>query len=101
MVVLSVACPQPQFVSDEAHGPAGRVVRQLSGGGPDSSTEVSGQEDISLYSYSPEELARKQRIEPAFRWLVGFLESGNCASGYSAYSVWARRKVLLFGAVAV
>lgn len=65
MVVLSEACPQPQFVSDEAHGPAGRVVRQLSGGCPDSSTEVSGQEDISLYSYSPEELARKQRIEPA------------------------------------
>lgn len=31
---------------------------------------------ISLSSYSPEEIARKQIDEPALRWLVGSLESG-------------------------
>lgn len=61
---------------DEARGRLGRAVRQLSVGGPDSSAEVSGQEDISLSLYFPEELAKKQRNEPAFSWLVGFLESG-------------------------
>lgn len=76
IVVLSEACTEPQFVSDEAHGPAGRAVKQLSGGGPDSSAEVSDQDSISLYSYSPKELARKQRHESAFCWLVGSLQSG-------------------------
>lgn len=48
----------------------------MSGGGPDSSAEVSGQEGKSLSSYSQEGLARKQRDEPAFRWLVRFLKAG-------------------------
>lgn len=59
-----------------ARGPSGRAVRQLSVGGPDSSAKVSDQEGISHSSYSPEELARKQRDKHAFSWLVGFLESG-------------------------
>lgn len=75
IVVLSEACTKPQFISEEAHGLEGRAVRQLSGGGSDSA-EVSDQEGISLSSYSSEELAKKQRDEPALRWLVGFLESG-------------------------
>lgn len=64
------------FVSEEAHGLAGRAVRQLSEGGPDLSAEVSDQEGLFLFSYSPEEIARKQRDELVFRWLVGSLESG-------------------------
>lgn len=56
-----------------ARGPSIRAIRQLSGGGPESLAEVSGQESISLFMYSPEELAGKLRDEPAFRWLVEFL----------------------------
>lgn len=39
------------------------------------SAELSDQEGVSLSSYNSEKIARKQRDEPAFRWLVGFLES--------------------------
>lgn len=58
MVVLYEACTEPQFKSDEAHGPAGRAVSQLSGGGLASSAEVSDQAGIPLSSYSPEETGR-------------------------------------------
>lgn len=68
MLVLFEACTEPQFVCDEGCGPSGSAVRQLSGGGPDLSAEVSDQEGITLSLYSPEELARKQRGEPAFHW---------------------------------
>lgn len=77
MVVFSEECTKPEVVVDGACGPSGRAIRQLLGVGPESSDEVSDQEGISLSSYSPEELASKQRDEPAFRWLVGFLESGS------------------------
>lgn len=76
MEVLSEACIEPQFVCDGDRGHSGRAVRQLSGGGPDSSAEVSNQESISFFSDSPEELAKRQRDEPAFRWLVDFLKLG-------------------------
>lgn len=43
------------------------------GGGPESLAEVSDQEGISLSSFSPEELAKKQKDDLIS---AGFLESG-------------------------
>lgn len=46
MLVFFEVCTEPQFKNDEACGPSGRAVMQLSEGDPDSSAEVS--DHISL-----------------------------------------------------
>ena len=56
------------------------TVRQLSGYNNDSAGEGCDASGLSLSSYSAEEIAKKQRNEPVFHWLINSVESGDVLS---------------------